>query len=421
MALEARAFLEAITRGASVFVKDLDETATVISGIKNARTGINEIDAIWSELPIEHSAVDLDLEINGVKFRDLIGDLRVGEINSVLERASIGQTVSAADEAALKNALRPLIPDFEFNDIAAKYRTIAKYHADLDVKAADSGNALKQQLSLASQKKVESTWSKIKKTAGKSAVAFGVTSACVLSGDMWSALNDATKARNGCFLISKLDGKAASGCKLTPRSCGGSKNALGACRKNLQLRYNVRLMLLDALANNVTDVKKIVRHLTGKDLKSKADIDTVLSSGNGEHIATLENYYNSSGGEITSEPCQLAGDAPPRTCISCDPSALPTSFDFVDSKGLAANMTLKCVTDSTLLKTLVDLTTSLGIEAFDDAKAGISGNLDWLKKYSIMAVIVVVLAAIVTIALKFYKNRTTQIVNRIMPPAVVAH
>ena len=122
-------------------------------------------------------------------------------------------------------------------------------------------------------------------------------------------------------------------------------------------------------------------------------------------IHKLQKYYEKKYSPENKQqqpfanPCSLYN----RTsgCVACNPSATTNSELYLDDSELAENYTLQCVTDSTILETLVDVATNMGIDLFD-ATSGSRGKVNLI--FSVVFGILL-LILFISLGLRFLRNK----------------
>lgn len=385
------------------------ELDNVVSEIKLNKSGIKSIDDVFENLPT--SNIDNEISVNGTKLRSVEPDLRIGNIRKALDDMKISSTVTSSDESALKNILKKEVPDFQVNDLTTKIDSAKAVHSDLNVKSATDGNALKESLTPSAQAKVTSAWSKIKTAAGTAGIAAGIIAAIVIGEDLWESINTATKERNGCFVTKIVNGKT-TGCKLLNRSCEYQQGTPCDTSIASTINFNINLLLKHAIANDSTLLSKINTD-TGLSITSD-NVDTVLNSS--DNVTKLVEWYdtNKSNTTLAADLCALIGQT--TLCLACDPTATANSVNYVDASDLAENCSLKCIADSSLLETLVDVTTGMGLDVFEDVKSAISGDFD-IKKYGIIIVAIIAIIIVVFLVIRFLpKKKTEGVVYQPIPP-----
>ena len=412
-------WLKAIRKGTKS-LKNPKVFDDAVSNIKHTKSGIKSVDDVFKELPFDKNGDEL--VVNGQRWRKCQADLRVGNIRKALREMKIVNNITAADEVAFKKMFTSKVPEVDINKMKKNIDASRKFHSDLDIKGLTENEITKQlkQLRPKSKAKLEAGYKTILKRAGVTGVAVaGIYASIVLTNNMYEDLAKATKAREGCFLVSKVD-KVTSSCKLILRSCGVENGT--ACKSMISkiLPYNINIMLNHFLEHNdetsLTEIRDNLNITVNKDT-----IHTVLNQT--EDVYKLQKYYKEKFSNEYSptfaNPCGLYN----RTsgCIACNPSATTNSELYVDDSELADNYSLQCVTDSTVLETLVDIATNMGLEIFD---ATASNSIGMGNLVSIMFLVLTILL-FSSLGLRFFETnsikRTEDIMNSEMVPLIMGN
>ena len=371
-----------------------------VTSIKTAKSGITSIDEVFANLPFTKRGDEL--LVNGKRLRASLADIRVGNIRKVLRDMKIPNNITAGDEAAFKKLIGSKVPEIEINKMNRNINTAKKFHSDLDIKAS-TGKDIEQQLTPKSKAKLTASYKTIFKIAGGVATTgVGLYTAIVFTGNIFEDIAKATKAREGCYVVRKVN-NVTSSCKLILRSCGVENGT--ACRGNIadNLSYNMNIMLNHFVQNNDSESLNEIGKILNISINKTTNIDTVLAQTG--TIDKLQKFYESRYSQRSqvpfSNPCALYK----RTsgCVACNPSATTNSELYVDDSNLAENYSLQCVTNSTVLETLVDVATNMGIDIFDAATFSLRGrgNIIFCATFVILLVIL-----FVSLGLKFMRNNT---------------
>ena len=390
------AWLKAIRKGTKS-IPNSELFNNVVMSIKTTKSGIKNIDDVFANLPFAKKGDELT--VNGYRWRVSQADLRLGHIRKVLKEMKIPNNITAADEAIFKKLISSKVPEVEINKMNNNIKAAKRFHSDLDIKGV-TGKEIKQKLSPKSKAKLEANYRTIFKIAGGvGGVAVGLYATIVFTNNIYNDLAKATKAREGCFVVSKVKNVTQS-CKLILRSCGVA-NGTG-CRGSIakKLPYNISIMLNHFVTNNDNKALDDIEINCGI-IVNKTNINTVLNHS--QNIDKLQKFYKQKY-SLESEqppfanPCGLYQKT--SGCVACNPSATTNSELYLDDSELGENYSLQCVTDSTVLETLVDIATNMGIDLFD-ATSGSRG-----KGSLIVSIVVVLLVTVlfVSLGLKFFKT-----------------
>lgn len=394
----SKSWLTSIRKGSNALTA-ADDFDNVIGTIKSADSGVPSINTALQDLP--YKQVGDELHVNNARWRDVEPKMRSGNVREAFSDMEITSTITASEEATLKSSLKTVCPEQNIIELEGKQNVAKNYHSDLDVTAVD-GPDLEAKLSPASKEKVTSMYTKLKVAAGATLAGAGIFTTIYFTANMWDDIAKATNSRNGCFAVYVKTNTEA--CKLLTRTCGFGNEGSSPCDTSVttQLNYNIYLMLKDITTNNNTLAMTALN--TGDATYPALDpnltvdnMDEVLL--NPANIPTLVNYYSviyPSG--VTFDPCTLANLY--NNCVACDPTQITTSVHFTDTDTLDSELTLKCITDSTVLDTMVDISTNMGVEIFSALGDSISGSF----RSNFFLFMMIILFAVVGIAI-FFKFR----------------
>lgn len=370
----------------------------ITSVIKAGDSGVPSINSAINDL--EFTQVGDEVHVGNARWRDVEPLFRKGEIDEAFDAMSITHTISSTDKALFKKTLNDTSPDIKIDELENKTTVAKKYHSDLDVTASSTGDDLADKLSPSSKTKVKTFYDKLKKYAGPTLVGAGLFTSIIFGVEMWTGLNDAVAARNGCFIVKTSSGSTS--CKVLSHTCGFGTEGDTPCSTEVMdnVKFNIRLMCLDITKdppnNNGIDA------LTAKGLTpvlSAATVDEVLNTPANIPIlvAFYPTYYM---GGVSIDGCVLSGLS--NDCVACDTTAATNSIYYTNATELDGSETLKCIKDSTLLDTLVDVSTEMGVEIFDAVGDSISGSFS--GNVFLMLFIIILVIGGITMFLKFKKK-----------------
>lgn len=367
-----------------------------VEDLKLVTCNVHSVDEVFSK--IQYTRLGNELAVNGATWRTIQNHLRVGEIRYALKKMKIPSAVTLKDEIALKNILRTQVPEFEAIELKKNIEAAKVMHSDLHV-TADTGAELEAKLDVKSKAKLTATWNKLKNVVGVGGKAAGIIGAIVVGGNMYENLVTATKERNGCFILQKVNGKTKA-CKILNRSCG-SKDEKNACDSKTArlLHQNISILIKNALAHDKSSLE-FANFTLGFPLTS-ANVDKVLSDTN--NVNKLITTYAAYGAEEAAYPCQVAGKS--TGCVACDPSAQRTSVEYVDDSELPINFSVQCITDSSILDTLVDATTGVGMKLWSRVEDSF-GSGGTMKIVAIVVTLFMVVLIVISLYLKLKPNKS---------------
>lgn len=410
-------FLNAI-RAASKYLKPQEFTQAV-ERIRISKSGVQSIDKVFETLPFKH--INGEVHINGVKLRDLHVHLRLGNILKFMEEAKIPTNITRSEENAFKELLKTKIPDLKLDQMRMVRDEVKLVHGDLHIQPPSSGAELEAALKPATKIKLTSMWNSLKRYASATGAITGVLGSIIIGANMYEDLVRATNERNGCFIMQQIDDKTLA-CKIANRSCDPQQTAVA---KNITqcntkelgfVKLNLHVFVKNALQNDKKDsLEKINAALaateSSKD-KSTATTNTTINTtttttaaaatpvqltadnvneilSNAKYVQVLQQVYETYDGLEAVEPCAVVGKS--TNCVACDSYAPINSIEYVDDSKLPSNYSIKCVTDSTILDTLVDVALNTGANIFDTTKASISGGGSPYIKYIVIFMIVLLI------------------------------
>lgn len=361
-------------RKASIRMVDDARFDSAVDSLKNAKSGVASIDDVLKRLPYTRRADEV--HVNGVRWRDKVTDLRVGNVRQTLHDMQVHANVSPADESAFKSVLRSQdLPDFVVSDLETDTRYAKRVHVDLDV-TLHTGAELENALSPASKAKVDTIMDKVKKAVGTAAVATGLFAAIAIGGDLYENLARATKERDGCYIVETVNG-VTSACKIVNRSCSDAVGPTPCLVDKIKayIRPNLYMTLRHLIETNDTQTLNDIRDKCGGIVLTDVTLDEVLSRD--ADVSKLLKYVDEHDklAAAAIDPCKFATTD---VCAACDPSADVTSARYLDDSRFPDNWTVKCVTGSTILDTLVDVTSALGVDVFakaSESAGSVFGNL----------------------------------------------
>lgn len=392
------AWLKAIRKGCDeitdVAGNTLDDVTDVI---KAGDSGIASIDDAVRALPFKK--VGDEVHVNDVRWRDIEPLFRKGNIDEAFDKMGVTHTISSADQALFKKSLDEVSPDIKIDELEDKTTVAKKYHSDLDVSAESTGDELAEKLSPSTKAKTKTFYDKLKRYAGPTLIGAGLFTTIIFGVEMWTGLNDAIAARNGCFVVQTDSG--ATSCKVLSHTCGFGSEGDVPCTTEVMdtIPYNIRLMCLDITSSaDATAIAALTAAGLVPDLTAE-NIDEVLNVE--ANIPILVNYYPvyyTSG--ATLDGCVLSGLM--EDCVACDSTVATNSIYYANTTELEGNVTLKCIKDSTLLDTLVDVSTEMGVEIFDAVGDSVSGSFS--GNIFLALFIIIILIAGLTLFSKFKKG-----------------
>ena len=396
-------------------VKSATDAVDKIQFLKTAAkvSDIPTIANIFDDVDLKYAVKNHRLSANGINLSSIEPILRRGELSKVVSLLNIKASVRMVDQVGFIKSIGKDIPDIKIKEFSDSLKLAKKINPELDIPAS-SVKELKSKLSVKGNKVLSNALSLIKASAGATLAVSGVFAVLKIGGDLYENLIDATNKRKGCYLLRTINGVTSS-CKINNRSCTDkSLDTENLCSPNLipeSLSFNVALFLLNAINDddkelsihivNTLKIANFKKPFTDDELTTE-NIDQIISDKN-KYMLIINTY--SQNFKDVSEPCSLKsnkieqGIIPP--CRACNPSADINSTEYVDTSELAVNITLQCQQNSTILETLVDVATGMGVKIFDT----LTGAFPNAKKIFYFLIIFIVLI----ISCSFiFKNKTNK-------------
>lgn len=386
------------------------DTSLVRATLENSRTGISAFDRSFAKLRfIDGDGVVRLLNNSGVTSETLARyarDFRLANFRKIFTGLGVETTVRAVDENAFKSIARSTVPDYLVEDLAKVADQGGRIHPGLKVVGTGTGDELRAALSAADQIKVESFYKTIGDAAQKkgSSIAKGTFTAMVVTATgvlLWDAIAKTIRERNGCFLMRTVN-QTTTTCKIQNRSCN---DALGT-----DVPVCTPDQLKDVPAVNpyflITKVKQIqdetiiraLEELLGKDV-FELPVDQLLNTeGVGPKlVAFIRENNNRMDPYVPTCP----SDKP--DCFMCNPTASAIDPKFIDVAGLASNVHIQCINNTTAIEAITDVATGIGVNLFDSV--GNSTNNSFKMPIVIAIVVILILLIILGAVLKFRGSR----------------
>lgn len=384
---------------------DVNKFNLAVNDLRCSKSGLTAIDDIFKTMPIEQ--VQNAAHVNGVPFRSASKYFRMGEMNAGFRKLKMGE-ISVADKQAFKKILDPDVPDITFQSMKSDIAANGLIHADLKV-MADSVEGIKKQLSSTAKGKVLSAWAKLNKFVGAGLPVIGIVAVAVLGSNAYSALHQATATRNGCFITYKQNGKVQS-CKIMRKSCTNNEGPV-QCGSNVSglLGDNIYLFVMNAVQTNDANTLAAIKAKTGLDI-TQGNAANILSAQ--DSITKLLAYYGGLNPKPQiANPCEVAKVE--SGCVSCDPSAAFNSPTYIDDTDLPENMKISCITNSTILDTIIDFGTAIGVKLLGSI-GGITNSFTPMFVWIVGITMAVILS--VLMFLKFGRGKKDKVELSVLPP-----
>lgn len=352
--------------------------------LRTSNTGIKSIDDVFETL--NYKVVDNHITANGVKLHTVETLLRRGDIMAMFSKLNKPSAITLADEIRFRKMLNT--PDVKVRNLEETIKSAKIIHPDLDINVGSVSDL--ERLPKSSKAKLtnimDNLWTSVK--TGTAAV--GLFAAIALGVPYFESLVAATAARNGFYVVVAINNTTRS-YKVTSRSCINSNlNGKLPYSGTIELD-NVALYLLYVINNKHDDEEraKVVDLIDGT-APTMDNFESILS--NEKWFKKLTDYYYSSsftGPKNIKNPCDLIPQADKANvpCVAWDTSASATSYTYYNPYNLPDNMSFQCITNSTILETIVD---AAGDAAHYILNSTFITKLGSYIKYIILGVLIVV-------------------------------
>lgn len=394
-------FVSTVRKAVKSSAESADE---VISSLKKPNTGIKSFDDAFGSLNFTSTAKGIS--VNGTPLRVLEKALRRGEIIKLFKSIDKTHTITYADELRFRKLVDT--PDLKLRELEETFTTAKVLHPDLDVIVNKLGKT-DAPLTTASKVKINNMMeslikAKLTTTTKVGAVITGLTATIVIGTDYYKSLVEATAARNGVYVLVTINNKTTS-YKLTSKSCQNQTLPKGSLAFSGHLELDNAALYLLYVINGTDAVEKTkVQTLLDGVAPTMETFESILS--NDVQFQKIHEYYYSSsysGPKNINDPCRylhenLKSDLP---CIGWDTSASVNSLTYTSAAVLPDNMALTCITNSSMLETLV---AAAGDVAHAIIGSNFSTKLIGYFKYFGIAVFVVALIAVIRIIIIKYRQ-----------------
>lgn len=336
------------------------------------------------------------IKINGVspqEFEQLVREGNLIKLAKSLKSSTFIDNKAQRSFSRLIEQHTPEVQLAELDEVCRVQKSLVSININLNVSAAN-GEELAKQLDASSKTILERIYNKIKMAAGTTGQISLFFGTLYLGFDMYSSLADYLRERNGCYLVKKNADNGSISCfKVQNKSCSNENfqntsksSSVNFCSDDqLQIirktNVNPLIFILDTIKgssmkksssifasiktkfNNTRDFhidKKNALNLL-KDTKFQNAVEQVM-------IPYLEKVADDDKKKDLSlfrMPCSKLPNYRGK-CICCDPSAPKDSPEYVSSRLLPINYTLKCVRDSKLIDVIVEASVKLKKNLLDE-------------------------------------------------------
>lgn len=340
--------------------------------LKASETGVKSLDDVFSG--VVGKAGKTHMEINGVSFKSVVPDLKLGNLFDALKKLKITHTLSPNIEASFKKIVGDI--DIKAKNIDAKFDGVKSVHKDLDISPKDVGK-----LTPAAKTKLSGMLNTLKKGAKIGAVVALGYGAWVIGKDLVESFAEAAAQETGCFIIDKKNK-----CKISTLSCANKDGT--PCSNNVTSLLHPNVF---NYVQNKTD-PAFLGDIPPPNSKSDADVKAWIEALSDDDFGTL--FDKVSELPLSEVTCETG-------CRGCDPSASERSPNFVDDSDLPTNMSILCNTRSSILGSVIGSAIENGLDIFGSA----SESLSSLKPFIYMFIIGFVIIILISLGLKFIPKR----------------
>lgn len=324
-------------------------TTDTLASLKVPNSGLKTFDDTFGSL--NFSLKNSTVLANDVPLHAVERLFRRGDLLDMFSALKKTNTLTVADEIKFRQLLDT--PELKLREMESNIKQSKILHPELDIKISSVADI--ENLPATTKTKLSRIIDNLKKVGTTGGAVAGLLAAIVIGSDMYSNLVAATKARNGLYVLVRSNGETVS-YKLTSKSCVNQEVPSGSSPYSGQIELdNVALFVLYAINIDATS-KNNIETILGESI-SNENFKSILS--NETNLTKLTDYYYSSdykGPLNIPSPCDVAssGGGTVPACIAWNPSATPEDLQYFNTYNLPDNMTLECVTNSSLLETIVD-------------------------------------------------------------------
>lgn len=385
-------FTEAIIKfgGRQLSVAEFNSFQRIISSL--AVSGSDGVLSLFKTVNYTLNDATQLVTVNDIPLRLAAADIKVGNIRKALSTLNIPNNITTLQEQSYKQLLPDISAITYVEDSERLYQSVRRVHSDLDIDGGVSNAIDVASLPASTKIKAQSFMRRIKQAAG-SAVA---VSFVVLTGDLLIQLELARRRRRNCYVISN---KGKTVCTLNQRFCVNGNTT------------NTSTDHVSPCSSAITDLLPKINPYMYYHHKITDPTKMPPTSNTEENTRLLTDYYKDTTAEALTIDCGLVG--PTYTgCVACDSSVNVWDPNYLDTARLPTNMTVRCVTNSTLLETLVDLSLAVGADIFNTTTDTLFSSIDFklLGKYGL--VILSILAVVFSVFAYFRYNSNKGMINR---------
>lgn len=387
-------------------IKNLDDVAgtTALTELKSISLPNTALDGLYKSIPFKYDPPTRQIVAGNSNISmDIINKwFRAADLDSIVKNLNLNVKVTGEMQNAMTSLARN-VPELKLKELDNIAEVAKRSSPELNIMPGETVDDTIRALGPNGVKKINAIGSKIKKVAAIGGSAVGIYGIWYLTDDLLSSLQDAAKASAGCYLLQTTNGNT-KGCKMTDRTCIDT-NIEGPkpCDSDTYTR-NYMAVISDALTKKI-NMKDIFG--ADSDIKTPTEISAALA--NPTYKQNLIDYYNENSKNtfnVCADEESIFGEL--TRCRACDSSASYDSINYIDSSTLADNFSFVCKPPSSIMETLIDTATGVGVDILGTIGGLFSGNT---FTYIIIAAVVVVLGFILFSFFSKGKKEPTTIIQ----------
>lgn len=344
----------------------------------------------------------------GVPIETISKLARSGNLEELVKTLKLNINVTGDMKKGFENLVKGEFPEHAIALREENFNKVRSGNGGLDIIPGKTVQETAAALGPKNVEKIKNIAGKVKTALGVGAVAAGIYAAWYLTDDVLKTLHEAALASSGCFKLQTSLGTTTS-CRLTGRTClDTAVNGATPCESD-PYPYNYMALVADRIYKNqdMADIFGSADAITGVEGASAALLDT-------NKLNFLIDYFAKN--VDTLKDLSICVDDPlfePKMsrCRACDTAAAASSILYLfDDDSVADNITFKCKPPSSILETLVDVTSDMGGDFFNNL---FGFDLATLVKYGLVFVVLILIIMVVS---KLLPQRQAQIAVQQAPP-----
>lgn len=317
--------------------------------------------------------------------------MKSGDLEALVEATKLDMPVLNSDVRAFERLSGDsvYVDMKQFRKQCELYRkTYAKFNVTLE-------NMDKMSKQMAKDlEKVESQAFKYFKEGFTVTTAFGV----VIVGVGW--VRELMLKMNGCHMLKKVDGRVVS-CKLPQYSCD-SPQGTPCGNRDFSKFYNVSVVCIYVATALPVDneLRTLCASMCGIESSQLSDQLPALieTKFNKLHEFVHKNFAKLPVIDVCGVKHPKIENGVVPACRMCDPSAVPTSTQYLNPSQFAANLAFECVVNCTAVDAIAAFIAATDKNIWD----AISGVSDSIKHVCLFGLLLLVVVFVIGLIVKFY-------------------